>query len=210
MRMLELFSGSGNMAASFRAHGYKTLTVDLSRNADIQKDVCQVTPEEIIAALGGRPDVIWASPPCTAFSVCVIFRNWKDGVITSKKAYEGVELLSHTLRLIMQLQPRIWYIENPRGMMRTLPIMRHFPRRTLTFCQYGDRSQKPTDVWTNNPLFWPKCCHAGDSCHDKQPKGYRAKKDANAHKNVGTQGKNNAYERGKLPVQLCDAVAEIT
>ena len=206
MRMLELFSGSGNMAAAFRAEGYVTLTVDLDCEADLQKDVRELTAQEIIERLGGRPDVIWASPPCTAFSVAAISRNWKDGKPTSEKAYLGMELLSHTLRLIMQLQPAKWYIENPRGMMRTLPIMEFLPRRTLTFCQYGDRAQKPTDIWTNVHLFHPRKCRPGAPCHDAQPRGYRAKLDTGAIKK-GTQGKSNAYERGKLPEQLCREVA---
>lgn len=207
MRMLELFSGTGNMATAFRANGYTTLTVDLHEDADLCVDVRLLDPREVIERLGGRPDVIWASPPCTAFSVAAIYRNFKDGKPESKKAFEGIELLAHTFRLIMALQPKKWYIENPRGMMRTLPLMAALPRRTLTFCQYGDNAQKPTDVWTNNGLFWPRACRAGASCHDAQPRSYRKKKDVGAHKHMGTQGKNNAKERGALPPMLCEEVA---
>lgn len=206
MKMLELFSGSGNMAAAFRAQGYKTLTVDMHEDADLKKDVRELTADEIVERLGGRPDVIWASPPCTAFSVAAISRNWKNRRPTSANALLGIELLSHTLRLIMQLQPRLWYIENPRGMMRTLPVMQYLPRRTFTFCQYGDTAQKPTDVWTNNNLFWPHCCHAGDPCHDAQPRGYHQKKVTGAL-GKGTQGKKDAKERGTLPPAFCEEVA---
>lgn len=193
MRMLELFSGSGNMAAAFREAGYKTLTVDLNEAADLQADIRQLTPEMIVERLGGYPDVIWASPPCTQFSVASIGKHWKN----QKPPAEGVELLSHSLRLIMQLQPRLWYIENPMGMMRTLPIMENLPRRTLTFCQYGDKAMKPTDVWTNAPLFYPRRCQNGAGCHEAAPRGSRS----------GTQGKKGAKDRGTLPMQLCREVA---
>lgn len=205
--MVELFSGSGNMARAFRKEGYKTLTIDLEQEADIQKDIRDVTAKEIIKKLGGRPNVLWASPPCTAFSVVAISRNWENRYPTSKKAMEGIALLCETIRLIMQLKPQKWYIENPRGMMRSLPFLEFVPRRTFTFCQYGDNAQKPTDVFTNVQLFFPKKCSPGAPCHDPQPRGYRAKKDLNAHKNMGTQGKNNAYERGKLPPEFCKVVA---
>jgi len=204
--MLELFSGSGNMAAAFKAKGYKVATVDLECEATIKKDVRELTAREIIDVLGGRPTVIWASPPCTAFSVAAISRNWENRMPKSDKAYLGMELLAHTLRLIIQLKPEKWYIENPRGMMRTLPIMEFLPRRTFTFCQYGDNAQKPTDVWTNVHVFHPRKCSPGAPCHDAQPRGYRKKLETGAYKK-GTQGKANAKERGTLPPKFCEEVA---
>lgn len=195
MRMLELFSGTGNMAAAFREAGYKTLTVDLHQDADLQADIRELRPQEIIEQLGGRPDVIWASPPCTQFSIASVSTHWKDG----NPPDEGTELLSHALRLIMALKPRYWFIENPRGMMRKLPIMDYLPRRTLTFCQYGDNAMKPTDVWTNHKFFYPKMCSNGAACHDRAPRGSK----------TGTQGKNGAKERGALPPALCQEIARI-
>ena len=121
MRMLELFSGSGNMAEAFREVGYTTLTVDLNEKADLQIDIRELTPEMILDRLGGYPDVIWASPPCTQFSIASVSHHWKN----HKPPKDGTELLSHAIRLIMQLQPRLWYIENPMGMMRTLPIIQN-------------------------------------------------------------------------------------
>lgn len=193
--MLELFSGTGRMAAAFRKEGYETLTVDLHESADLQKDIREVTVAEILDLLGGYPDVIWASPPCTQFSIASVSTHWKN----RKPPVEGTELLAHTLRLIMALQPKYWYIENPMGMMRKLPLIQHLPRRTLTFCQYGDRSMKPTDVWTNNRMFWPKRCKNGMPCHEAAPRGSK----------TGTQGKKGAKERGALPVQLCGMVAAL-
>ncbi len=193
MRMLELFSGSGNMAAAFREAGYTTLTIDLHESADLQMDVREVTVEMILDRLGGYPDVIWASPPCTQFSIASVSHHW----IGHKPPKDGTELLSHALRLIMQLQPRLWYIENPVGMMRTLPIMEHLPRRTLTFCQYGDKAMKPTDVWTNAALFHPRRCKNRAGCHERAPRGAK----------TGTQGKKGAKDRGTLPMQLCREVA---
>ena len=192
MRMLELFSGSGNMAKAFREKGYETLTVDIHTVADINDDICFVSAEDIIHELGGPPDVIWASPPCTQFSIAAVSTHWKD-----RMPPEETFLLAHTLRLIMQLQPKRWYIENPMGMMRTLNIMKFLPRKFLTQCQYGNKAMKPTDVWTNDGLWMPKSCKNGMTCHDRSPRGSR----------TGTQGKKDAGERGTLPMKLCREVA---
>jgi len=194
MRMLELFSGSGNMAQAFREGGYEVLTVDSNvMEASLMIPVQDVTSDSVINKLGGRPDVIWASPPCTEFSVASIGKHWKNG----NRPTEGVGLLAHTLRLIMELNPTYWFIENPMGMMRTLDIMKHLPRKFLTQCQYGNKAMKPTDVWTNHKLWFPKSCKNGSSCHEAAPRGSK----------TGTQGKFGAKERAVLPPLLCEEVA---
>ena len=65
----------------------------------------------------------------------------------------------HVLKLIDQLQPRYYFIENPRGGMRKMEWMKGLPRYTVTYCQYGDNRMKPTDIWTNHPdpKFLPMC-----------------------------------------------------
>ena len=45
-------------------------------------------------------------------------------------------------------------------------FMQGLPRYTVTYCQYGERRQKPTDIWTKhpNPKFKPPCkCGSSDS-----------------------------------------------
>lgn len=80
-----------------------------------------------------------------------------------------------------------------------LNILQYLPRRTLTFCQYGDNAMKPTDVWTNHKLWYPKRCKNGCPEHDRAPRGSK----------TGTQGKKGAKERGTLPMELCREVAEL-
>jgi hypothetical protein len=88
----------------------------------------------------------------------------------------------------------IWYIENPRGKMRKAPFMQDFIRHTVTYCQYGDKRMKPTDIWTNNKNWAPRpMCKNGDPCHIASPRG----------SNTGTQALKNAYERSKIPEELC-------
>ena len=69
-------------------------------------------------------------------------------------------------------------------------------RRTITYCQYGDKRMKPTDIWTNAVLdVWnPRpMCKNGMPCHESAPRGSR----------TGTQGLKNNHERSKVPNELC-------
>lgn len=68
---VELFSGTGSLTAAFREEGDPVVSVELEPRfrATFTKDVRHVTDLDLIHALGERPTFLWASPPCTAFSV---------------------------------------------------------------------------------------------------------------------------------------------
>jgi len=102
------------------------------------------------------------------------------------------EILEYFLKLNPDL---IYYVENPRGMLRKMPFMSYYPiRNTITYCQYGDSRMKPTDIWTNNFKWKPRAmCKNGDSCHTAAPRGSK----------TGTQGLKGNYERSIVPPVLC-------
>lgn len=107
----------------------------------------------------------------------------------------------HVLELIRELQPAVYFIENPRGGMRKMTWMKGLPRYTVTYCQYGDHRMKPTDIWTNHPApqFKPMCKN-GDPCHDASPRG---------SKSGGTQSIKKGADRSRIPVQLCEHIVDI-
>ena len=93
----------------------------------------------------------------------------------------------------------VFFIENPRGMLRKMPFMKDFKRHTIWYCKYGDKRAKPTDIWTNSKTWIPReICHNGNkNCHhEPAPRGSK----------TGTQGKKNAYERSKIPYELCNEI----
>ena len=188
MRLLDLFCGTKSISKVFLSRGWEVVTLDNDAQfgADIIGDILD---KDIVQSF----DVIWASPPCTTFSVASIGRHWKHEK-PSGEALIGNKILAKTLEIINICRPKYWFIENPRGMMRTLPIMASLPRHTVTYCQYGDTRMKPTDIWTNCDYWIPKpMCKNGDSCHVSAPRGAR----------TGTQGLGGARERSVIPEELC-------
>lgn len=208
MKVLELFAGTRSIGKAFEAHGHEVFSVEWNRdfeNIDLYADIAQVTAQDIVDQFG-KPDVIWASPDCTTFSVAAISRHRrrdkKTGSLEPISEYARFcdMVDQHVLDLIRELEPRFWFIENPRGGMRKMAWMQGLPRYTVTYCQYGDTRMKPTDIWTNhpNPRFRPACKN-GDPCHEKAPRGSR----------TGTQALKGSKERSVIPHALCKHIVDI-
>lgn len=209
MILLELFAGTRSISKAFEKRGYKTFSIEWNKdfeNIDLYEDINNVSAEDIIKICGGVPDIIWASPDCTTYSIAGISHHRKknnetanlDAVSDYAKFCDKTN--KHVLDLIKQLQPKLYFIENPRGGLRKMDFMQELPRYTVTYCQYGDKRMKPTDIWTNhpNPQFKPMCKN-GDNCHEKAPRGSR----------TGTQGLKGAKERSVIPEQLCEHIVNI-
>jgi hypothetical protein len=84
-------------------------------------------------------------------------------------------------------------MENPRGMLRKLPVVEGLPRTTVSYCTYGDTRMKPTDLWGVVPNWIPReMCKNGMPCHEAAPRGAK----------TGTQGLKGARERSRVPYAL--------
>lgn len=209
MKVLELFAGTRSIGKAFEARGHEVFSVEWDKSfdrIDLYADIGQLTAQEILEKFG-RPDVIWASPDCSTFSVMAISKHRRknpetgelDPVTDYAKFCDAVD--QHVLELIRELQPQFYFIENPRAGMRKMSWMQGLPRYTVTYCQYGETRMKPTDIWTNHPdpQFKPPCKN-GDPCHDRAPRGTRT---------GGTQGMAKGPARAAIPVQLCEHIVDI-
>lgn len=191
MKVLELFCGTKSFTkvAEARGHECRTLDNDPRFNPTYCTDIMDFEPSVLS---DWRPDIVWASPPCECFSVNTIGRNWNlDRSPKRIKAENALEVVRRTLDLISQLNPRYFVIENPRAMLRKMPFMLNLPRKTVTYCQYGDGRMKPTDLWTNIP-FEARSCNYGDPCHPRTPRGCYS-------------GKSYS-ELSIVPAQLCEEI----
>jgi hypothetical protein len=196
MKVLELFAGSRSIGKVADRLAFDVYSSDIEQfgGIDYVTDIMNFDPTKIPF----KPDIIWASCPCTAFSVAAIGKNWTkvgdDYIPKNPRAEFGLKLVQKTLEIIEHFNPTYFFIENPRGMLRKMPIMADFPRQGVTYCQYGDTRMKPTDIWTNSTKWIPRpMCKNGDPCHVAAPRGSK----------TGTQGLKGAYERSKIPEDLC-------
>lgn len=208
MKVLELFAGTRSIGKAFEGKGHRVFSVEWDKKfseIDLYADIGTLDAQTIIQKFG-KPDVIWASPDCTTFSIAAISHHRRRNPITGNldpvsdyaKFCDRVD--KHVIEIIRELEPRFYFIENPRGGMRKMEWMRELPRYTITYCQYGDSRMKPTDIWTNHPdpQFLPMCKN-GDPCHIAAPRGAK----------TGTQGLKGSVERSIIPPALCKHIVKI-
>ena len=208
-KVLELFAGSRSFSKVAEEFDYDTFSVDINdfNNIDYVTDILDFDYKKI----NFIPDIIWASPPCTYFSVASIGHHWnKDNTPKTKEAVLGVKIVEKTLEIIryyLSINPDLkYYIENPRGKLRKLDVVKGIPKTTICYCQYGENRMKPTDIWSNNlnDLFYtegwnprPMCFNGNTNCHHQPaPRGSQ----------TGTQGLKGNYERSKVPYELCKEI----
>ena len=205
MLVFDFFAGTGSSTQAFKDAGHTIITFELDKQFQVTENVSilDLVASDLLIKYG-RPDFIWASPPCTAFSVASIGHHWLQGgtdpIPKTKEAEENQELVRYTIQLINELKPtKGFLIENPRGMLRKLSVVKGLPRQTVTYCQYGEERMKPTDLWGTVSNWVPRlACKNGMPCHTAAPRGSR----------TGTQGIANARERSMIPYELGKEILE--
>jgi site-specific DNA-cytosine methylase len=105
MLVFDFFSGTGSSTQAFRDAGHTVITFELDPEflATENIDVFLLDAKNLISKYG-QPDFIWASPPCTAFSVASIGHHWLQGgenpIPKTEAARISQDLVQHTISLI--------------------------------------------------------------------------------------------------------------
>ena len=147
MKLLELFSGTGSVGKYARILNIEVTSLDRDLPADIQKDIMDW---DYKAAFEPKHfDVIWASPPCTVYSVAKTI-----GV----RDIEGSnQVVQRTLDIISYLQPKFWVLENPQtGKLKEQVMMQNLPFDDVDYCKYGMPYRKRTRLWNNIDEWTPR------------------------------------------------------
>lgn len=193
MKLLELYCGTKSISKEAEKLGIETFTTDLNKRfkPDYRVNIFDID----LAKIPFRPDIVWASIPCTWFSTRSAFKHWnRDKTPKTFFADAGIKMVYKTLEIIDHFEPEHWWIENPRGMMRHLEILKSFRRETVTYCQYGEKRRKPTDIWTNNNIWTPRLM-----CPDFGGDGL-------CHSEGSTDELNTPAKRATIPSELCKEI----
>ena len=211
-KILELFAGSRSVGNAAESLGHEVFSVDWEKyeGIDLAIDIENLQAKDVPFV----PDMVWASPDCTTYTIAAISTHRNGVEPKSEYAKKCDNVNQHFISLINEwllINPEmVFFIENPRGMLRHMPFMKNFKRHTVWYCQYGDDRAKPTDIWTNSKTWIPK-----KECHN-----YKYDKEGNIidkhchHESArrgaktGTQGKKGSYNRSKIPYELCISIVK--
>ena len=166
--LLELFSGTGSIGKVFRAAGWRVTSVDCEPRfgPTICCDVLQLEP----GMVEGNVDLIWASPPCTMYSIA-------RTTAKTPRDLDGSDLL---VQKVIDLADQLWcyyFMENPHsGLLKSRNVVQGIPMCVVDYCMYagGDfphKARKRTSVWTNTSwtperrLCSKDCGHCVDGRH---------------------------------------------
>ena len=200
LRALVLFSGTNSVGLQLKAlmpfgSTVTNLDIDMKAPDAIHTDLLNWKFRQFTS---GHFDIIWASPPCTEYSVAKTVGVRDLGLADS--------LVLRTKKIIKYFQPRAWVIENPVGMLRHRGIMvdlREY-RHTTSYCLYGTPFRKNTDLWCfPKPSVDLLPCSVSNPCIHLQTSGrHPMTAQLGPHKDTNTPGAQSRDVVNRVPAAL--------
>jgi hypothetical protein len=151
----------------------------------------------------GNPLYIWASPPCTQYSIARSYAK-KPRDLTGTDS-----IVQACVTIIEALQPVRFALENPyTGMLKGRDIMKrweHLLKKT-SYCKFGTLYKKDTAIWTNARVELPVCSRL-TPCDCSRATGGR-KHPSHAQKGFSgsraTPGQNTTSNLHRVPAGLVE------
>jgi DNA (cytosine-5)-methyltransferase 1 len=121
-KAIDIFSGPGGLSLGFKLAGYKIgVAVEMNANAAetyrknhpdtvvLEKSAVNVSADEIVE-ICGMPEIVIGGPPCQGFS-------WAN-TQTRNTQHPGSAVSWHFVRLVEEINPNVFVMENVIGFMR--------------------------------------------------------------------------------------------
>jgi len=146
MKILELFSGNGDITSYLNEHGIECVSVDYDekKNASIHADVYKLS-EEFFKEF----DFIWLSPDCTTYSFASHGKHRKKGQIPVTEYARECDHNNENLFKLLKKLDIPFICENPRCHFRHMNFVNGLYRITIYYSTYGLPYTKPTDLFSN-------------------------------------------------------------
>jgi hypothetical protein len=145
MRLLELFSGTKSVSKAVGHQFTEVINVDIEESLQ-PTIVTDILTWDYRQYPPGHFHTIWASPPCTEFSMLNYSRPEK---VPNLELADRI--VQKTLEIIAYFAPERWFMENPQtGSLKTREYMRDIYYRDFDYCRFSDWGyRKRTRIWTN-------------------------------------------------------------
>ena len=129
-----------------RGWGVVSLDINNKTNADIKTDIMDWEYKEWTP---GQFDMIWASPPCTEYSIAK--------TVGTRNIENSNKVVQRTIDIINWFDPEYWVIENPQtGKLKEQPMMQNLLFNDVDYCKYGMPYRKRTRLWNNIHTWHPQ------------------------------------------------------
>lgn len=147
LRCLDLFCGRGGWTKGFLKEGFHVEGIDIKPFPSYpgkfrQDNVCLVSGQWYRGF-----HVVVGSPPCRNFTITRnLHKQWKKPLNIS----EGLKLVAHFFRMVDEIRPRFWLMEN-------VPLLRHYlllKPKVTAYLGYPRRMRRC--FWGRFPPFFIK------------------------------------------------------
>jgi site-specific DNA-cytosine methylase len=218
-RLLELFCGTKSVGKVFENEGYEVISLDYNKkfNATHTEDILKW---DYTIYPPNHFDTIWASPDCTTWSLA------SGGKYRTKNSIYGLNnehqekatfannMVFRLIEIIEYFNPRVWFIENPRGLLTWFPPFQDFITKTngsrvlVYYANYNNWGfPKPTHIWSNVKLWENEKMPIMPE--DSYVIKYHRKNKANKKFYI-TFSNGNAEERSRIPHDLISRLLNLT